>query len=75
MAVSGEIRWPSVGTFLAAYGENLMAIDSDFDQQVGLRGFFHSFLVSSAHRTSLAALIRHLEHRDLQDLLYQLLLN
>ena len=28
MAASGEFCWPSVGTFLAAYGENLMAVDT-----------------------------------------------
>ena len=27
MAASGESCWPSAGTFLAAYGENLMAVD------------------------------------------------
>jgi hypothetical protein len=28
VAVSGEIRWPLLGTFLAAYGEDLMAADN-----------------------------------------------
>jgi hypothetical protein len=27
MAIRGEIRWPLLGTFLAAYGEDLMAAD------------------------------------------------
>ncbi len=29
MAARGEIRWPLLGSFLAAYGEDLMAADTD----------------------------------------------
>jgi hypothetical protein len=28
MATRGDFRWPSVGSFVAAYGELLMATDS-----------------------------------------------
>ena len=28
MAASGELRWPSAGRFVSAYGENLMAADN-----------------------------------------------
>ena len=28
MAAAGEVSWPPAGTFVAAYGENVMAADN-----------------------------------------------
>jgi hypothetical protein len=43
MAIRGEIRWPLLGTFLAAYGEDLMAADTRDHERTERPPYHHMY--------------------------------